>query len=181
MSKMQVTWLSIVLLVAAAGIGALLWQRQQNDDELSSLRQQLSDAGITTSQSTQDNNVQSTNPLAATAETAKACDPAIVHEPTGLFSRPVRTELTKKLSHPLRDYYAEQSECPASLNVSVEEGLNEYKVHVIFGHDKYSSFLYGDKTTTTQPWWYPECLDQPCEFSQSYEDKYPEVVDAAGA
>lgn len=179
---MQVTWLSIVLLVAAAGIGALLWQRQQNDDELASLHQQLSDAGVTTTdQSIEDNsNSQSTSPSATAMETVNNCDPAIVHEPIGLFSHPSRTELTKKLSHPLRDYHAEKSECPASINISVEEGLNEFKVHVIFGHDKYNGFLYGDKTNSTQPWWYPECLDKPCDFSQSYRDKYPEVVDAAG-
>lgn len=178
LSKLQITWLSIVLLVAATGIGAFLWQRQQNDDELANLRRQLDDVQNTTSK----NDALSTTGAneALTTETSQVCDPAIVHEPSEAFASASRAELAKKLSHPFRDYFAEQRQCPASIRISYRAGDTQYAVFVIFGHDSSSGFFFGDTGAVTQPWWSPECEDSPCQFSDTYKDKYPEVVEAAG-
>lgn len=180
LNKVQTSWLAVVMLVAAAGIGAFLWQRNQNDDEVMRLRQQLIDSGIEIAQSEPTSDAAVELAESADEEAANNCNPSIVHEPTGLFSDTQRMELAGKLSHPLRDYYADESSCPASINISVESESDEYIVHVIFGHDKYTSFLYGDKAADSQPWWFPECLDAPCEFSDAFRAAYPEVVEAAG-
>lgn len=161
-----------MLLVVAAGVGVFLWQRQQNDDELANLRQQLQAAQNTL----QSQNIVGTEPLTTDV---KMCDPAIVHEPLGVFSSSSRAELANKLFYPLRDYFAEQRQCPASINIKYAAGDTEYLVYVIFGHDSYTVFSFGDPMSSTQAWWFPECEDNQCQFSDSFKSKYPEVVEAA--
>jgi hypothetical protein len=111
---------------------------------------------------------------------------AVIFIPGGLFTDTERDLLREKLVKPYFDYYNDEEHAPdtevISMVVEKDEDETYYKVDIVvkttydgtsYGH---RGFLFGS-TENPFDYWVPECIDTECEFSNSYHNLHPEVVD----
>lgn len=180
-----------VLALIAALLLAIGWgvygfiNTDSKSDEVAKLEEKISQIQQATTSSNQKTTTETeSQPTASSAPAAKA-SPAVtktivVFEPGGLFSETLRTELQTKLTKPYIAYNQDESVNPVSIHVtSPDVSPGEWNVFVINDDGSYSSFSYGNDGLATQAWWFPECINGPCNFTSTFKTAYPEVVTAA--
>jgi hypothetical protein len=104
--------------------------------------------------------------------------PVIVYEPSGLFNAGDKEQLSNKIINPFFDYNNEKEINFIAMVVSKKPSEEyEYSFMAIHKDGGYQSSVIV-KQNGVFGYWFPECMG-PCEFSQSYKEKYPEVVKRA--
>lgn len=105
--------------------------------------------------------------------------PVITYERAGLLTAEAKSELEQKLINPFLDYYNEKETTYITLVITVPRDTGEqYEVTAVHKDGSYLGFLFGARDEEYD-WWAPECMD-PCEFSDAYKEKYPDVVKKEG-
>lgn len=177
MKKQTITWLAITLLVAAAGSGLWLWQRQQNDDEVAALNDRIEDLRAQTTNQNQagNNQAQDTQTAPDTTGSAASASAPVVFDPPGSFSAQLQQTLKDKAISPHHHYSLDQNHLVAAYYVSQSQQANEYAITAIFsgGDNEYEGFLVSSNDDLN---WTPVCLDQ-CQFSDEFKATYPEIVE----
>ena len=102
--------------------------------------------------------------------------PVIVYEPSGLFSVDDKQDLTNKIVNPFFDYNNE-TEINFIAMIIDKNQSGEYGFLAIHKNGGYNSQVV-TKQGSKFDYWYPECMEV-CQFSESYKQKYPEVVTLA--
>jgi len=109
----------------------------------------------------------------------------VVFAPPGLFLEEEKETLMEKLVKPAYDYSLDPLNLPdidiISIRIEKEANINYYMVEIITKSKDdgvYGSydFLYGS-TRRDYGYWAPACVvEDICSFSDTYKEKYPEVV-----
>jgi len=103
----------------------------------------------------------------------------VVLEAKASMSQQGVDDIQARVVNPLLDYYAEQTSefqlvsLTINKNTQVSQDQYPYSGYAIQKSGSYLSFLISKKDDQIQ-WWTPECMK--CDFSESYKQKYPEVV-----
>lgn len=102
--------------------------------------------------------------------------PVVVYEPSGLFSDKDKEELAKKVIQPFFDYNNEEEMIFIAMVINKDESA-KYSYMAINKNGGYESSVLTKKNDQFE-YWVPDCMG-PCEFSQSFKGKYPEIVKLA--
>lgn len=114
----------------------------------------------------------------------KECDedewPVVSFQPAGLFTEAEKTEIKNKIINPFYDWSKEGTEKIDYLTITVEEldapkSGYSYSANAVARNNAYTGWLFGENKQVK--WWTPDCMDA-CTFSDSFKQKYPEVVAA---
>ncbi len=179
--------LAVLLLLAVAwGIYGFTAAKNKSD-EVSNLETKIEQLEASAAAKTSDSqNLPADNSAVANKPVQPVAVPKVetivVFEPGGLFSDAVRLELQTKLVKPYIAYNQDESVKPISMHITTPDtSPGQWAVFVINENGGYFSFLFGNDGTAAQDWWYPECLDGVCTFTDEFKANYPEVVTAAGS
>ena len=119
--------------------------------------------------------------------------PIVVFIPTGLFTEEERQELRVRLIDPFIDFSKERivngkpihTEVSPYVVVRVNEyNTGDYRYAFEAYHENGSNlgFVHGRTRDSEIPFWIPGCMGpdsaQPCQFSEYFRNKHPEVVAA---
>lgn len=102
--------------------------------------------------------------------------PVVVYEPSGLFNNKDKEELAKKVIQPYFDYNNEKEMVFIAIIINKDVSA-KYSYMAINKNGGYESSVLTKKNDQFD-YWVPDCMG-PCEFSQSFKDKYPEIVKLA--
>ena len=102
--------------------------------------------------------------------------PVVVYEPSGLFNDKDKEELNKKVTGPFFDYNNEKEMIFIAIIINKDVSA-KYSYMAINKNGGYESSVLTKKNDQFD-YWVPGCMG-PCEFSQSFKDKYPEIVKLA--
>ena len=105
--------------------------------------------------------------------------PFINYVPEGIFTDEEKEQLQEKLVEPFFDFFHEDEELYIALIVEKlasadDEGDFRFDITTLDKYGNYGGFLYGEGKKLE--WWLPDCLDS-CEFSEIFEEKYPEIIE----
>jgi len=172
MSKQTVTWLTIVMLTAAAGIGLALWQRNNYAGERANLLAQISNLKQKLSNSMEPEVITTENE----AKAGNTVIPVVVFNPRGLFDEDTIDTFRDKIINPMTLYARDKGNQINSFFIETSQVSGEYVVNVIYVDGSYESFLTGGSQGIR---WMPECEDG-CNFSEAFRQKYPDIANQAG-
>jgi hypothetical protein len=171
LSKVHTTWFTIALLVAAAGAGLFLWQRQQNDDEIQRLKEQIATlSGVPVAE------LESSTPTETASEEIESTIkqlPVVVFEPAGRFDDALIATFRDEVINPLTQYSADNGIQVTAFLIEPAQTEDEYVVNTIYADGAYSGFLTGSPDIS----WTPECLDAPCELSDIFVTRFPDIAE----
>lgn len=91
----------------------------------------------------------------------------------------VKEQLQQKIISPYLDYFRETEgggfvvSMTLSQNLSPNSTVYPYKIDIVYSNKGHNDFLV-KQTNNVIDWWVPECMD--CKFSDSFVNKYPEIV-----
>ena len=114
------------------------------------------------------------------AEEAALLDslPVVAFQRPGLLSARDRALLQERVIEPIIDYNNETKLTLVTMSITVPATSGEdYHVESFFGGGGFEGMLWG-KRDGEIPYWTPNCMG-PCEFSEVFRAKHPEVVEAA--
>lgn len=170
----------LILLVIAGLVGVAGWlvYSSQKDTKTSNATQKNDAAQESTNGTTN---------TSAADESSTSLTPT--YSPATLFSDSEKTSLDKMLIRPNIDY-AEQykdkegydplisitvtSKTDAEYATQPDYAKYRYTVKVVSKSGATSDFLYGEKDVID--WWLPECFDGKCGLTDTFKNKYPEIV-----
>ncbi len=122
-------------------------------------------------------------PAVEVVQTQEGSLPAVVFTPGGLFNEALKAELNRKVVNPMKDYELSNISNPNDLVAIVVEKLQPPSAGYIYSISSYyqnngsGGFLYGNEADGSIPIWIPDCMGK-CQFTESYSQKYPEVIEA---
>ena len=177
--------LCLVTLVAVSGF--LFYLLNDKQQLIESKDQQISDLILKASRASETADDAGTKNTADNPDATNDNDtnqvklPVVVFTPEGLFDDAEKTEISNKLIQPYIDLKKEDGTVNQTVSIHVQHPTEgdtnkEYSVDIISEGGAYEGFLYGDSTKTTQPWYEPVCFEG-CEFSEAYQQKYPELIE----
>lgn len=169
-TKIHVTWITVLLLTIATGIGLFLWQRQQNDDEVAKLSSQLAAFTNTSNNEAANTDNQSNPNLSATSSIEKL--PVVVFEPAGLFTDVVIEEFRDQVINPITQYSADIENPVTAFLIETTPIEGEYIVNIIHDNGIYEGFLTGGSEAIS---WTPQCLDT-CNLSETFKSRFPDIA-----
>ncbi|MBI4135288.1 hypothetical protein HY477_00955 [Candidatus Uhrbacteria bacterium] len=176
-SKLSLTIVVSVLLTALiVGAGVYFWQssnlertKQDSQTQISSLQEQIAI-------------LQRDNQSLQISSTAsKIKFPLIVYGRPGLLNNTEagkieKNKLEENLVNPFVDYFNEKEVKLVTLYITVPQNIGgEYLVDAFFAGGGYQGFLFGKREQEYGYWSGPECMG-PCEFSETFKKKYPQIV-----
>ncbi len=105
--------------------------------------------------------------------------PFINFVPEGIFEDIEKEQLQERLIDPFIDFYNDGENLYIAIIIEKLQGADDeddfkYDIQTLDRYGHYGGFLYGEGDEPE--WWLPDCLDG-CEFTEEFEDKYPEIVD----
>lgn len=165
------------------GPGVYFWQKSSNDETVLTLEEakQSSQAEISSLQE-QLVTLQRENQSLQISDTAgKIKFPIIAYGRAGLLNsteagRIEKKKLEERLVNPFVDYYNEQEVNLVTLYIVVPTDIGgNYVVDAFFADGRYQGFLFGKREQEYGYWGGPECMG-PCEFSETFKQKYPQIV-----
>lgn len=98
--------------------------------------------------------------------------PVVVYNPPGLFSAGEKEVLNERIVQPQLDYYHDKG--ISMLSIMIDKKGIAYSYFAIYQNGNYDNSSINVRAGIID-YWVPGCLG-PCEFSQSFKDKYPEIV-----
>lgn len=182
LSRTSITWLAVSMMIAAAGIGVWMWQRVQNDDEVATLKNQISvfeqnntnnGQSSPTNINEDDNNSQVSSSGNETNNSVNSSNlPVVIFDPSGLFNDALKQSIKQNITEPMTLYQQYQNQPVVAFHVQTSQVEGEYSVTAIMQNEAYSQFMIGgDKGIK----WIPVCMDR-CTFSEEFSTKYPDIV-----
>jgi len=116
-------------------------------------------------------------PPCAECPEAEECtsEPIVLFTPSGLFTENEKEELQTKLINPFLDYNEDSGYPVLTMDIQKydDEGW-QYTVNAIMETGVTASFLFGEEGKDLD-YYFPGCMG-PCEFSDEFKEKYPEIV-----
>jgi hypothetical protein len=134
---------------------------------------------FTTPAATSSATLSATLKITPRTSSSVAPSPAVVIQGEAGLDQKNRAQLRERVINPFVDYYQEADQGKLK-SISVETNTNPnyiqypYKIDAVFDNGVTQGFLVEKKGSEIQ-WWKPICMGD-CPFSESYQNKYPEVV-----
>jgi len=105
--------------------------------------------------------------------------PFINYVPEGIFTDDEKEQLEERLISPFFDFNNEDEELYIALIIvklgsADNEGDFRFDIQTLDRYGNYGGFLYGEGDKLE--WWLPDCLDG-CDFTEKFEQKYPEIIE----
>ncbi len=103
--------------------------------------------------------------------------PVVVFEASGSFTGSEKNLITQRVVDPFIDYYQDIEDYADIVSITISRSDTPgflYSVDAIFANGGTTGFLVSS-TGGDIDWWLPDCMGE-CPFTQSFKDKYPEIV-----
>jgi len=162
------------------GIAVYFWQ---NYEKLKSanlnnkISTDVQNKGLDEAKKPVENNIPSTSTPSPTATPSNETKAEVVFTPSGIFTEAERSQLYKKLIDPFLDFQKDTTIQTLTFQIEKKDppvAGYKYSVNYINKGGSNGGLLYGQSTPLE--WWLPECLNG-CNFSDSFKENYPEIVD----
>lgn len=104
--------------------------------------------------------------------------PVVFFTPSGSFSADLKKEIRKKITGPLADFYNQKEVKVVTIEVkpSPSADVPGFNVSAFFVAGGYIGFIHETNAGGNFDYWIPECYESICEFTETYKQKHPEVV-----
>ena len=183
-NKSKDIWITLttILLIVLIGTVVFFWQ---NYKRLKSSNTEPQVQKLVEEEKPVDNNVAGTiapSPATASPDTpnptpSEENKTEVIFVSNGLFTEEEKVELYEKLIEPFLDFQKDSNIQTLTLEIeksSLQNAGYKYKVSYINKGGSKGGLLFG--LNTPLEWWLPECLNG-CSFSDSFKEKYPEIVE----
>ncbi len=162
--------LIIVVLLVLAGVGFYFLIFQKN-------KVGLKQATLSPSPSPAVAEKANPTPTVVMTVTPTPQEPVVVFEAAGSFSQSEKDLIKQKVINPFIDYNQDLVDQASIVSITISHSSTPgfpYSVSAVFANGGTSGFLVSGSGGDID-WWLPDCMG-PCPFTQSFKDKYPEIV-----
>jgi len=170
---------SIFAIIFMAAIGFLYYQNQKLSEKLTNPEFKTENKSPNQVISTLPASISQPNQTISTPTPTPAKKPVVVYESEGLMLSDDKSGIQSRIINPFIDYYSNNpSQIVVSIIISVNNNPNKnefpYLASAVFANGGNQGFVI-EKKNGQITWWLPECLNG-CQFTDSFEAKYPEIV-----
>lgn len=170
-------WILLVVVVAGLVGGAYYYGQQTGQKQPQVMVEEVEDIveNPTSSPSAQINDKKMVVQNSAMPKPT----PVVTYEAAGSIPEADKQQLQQRVVNPFVDYYLEHADENELVSLTISPNTQASKVQspylgqAVFKNGGNSGFVI-DKTNGQIQWWSVDCMI--CTFSDSYKQKYPEVV-----